>query len=182
MTARASCGDGSSTRGNCSGAPTRRLTLRGRMSTPLRTSSVPITATGTIGAPVSSASRPTPRLGLPSAPGRVRVPSGKITTQSPRSRIRRAVSIASRSPLPRSTGKAPSELSHQAGMRRVKSSRLATKYTGRWTSVPITNGSRNERWLAAMMTPPSRGMCSRPIRRMRKYSRKNGSRIARDSQ
>ena len=51
-------------------------------------------ATGTTGAPVCSARRPTPRRGCPSGPGRVRVPSGKITTQSPRSRIRRAVSIA----------------------------------------------------------------------------------------
>ena len=39
----------------------------------------------------------------------------------------------------------------------------------------MTNGSRNERWLAAMMTPPVRGMCSRPTRLMRKYTRQNGS-------
>ena len=37
-------------------------TLCGRMRQPLRIASVPITATGTTGAPVSSASRPTPRL------------------------------------------------------------------------------------------------------------------------
>ena len=51
-------------------------------------------ATGTIGAPVSSASRPTPRFGSPSGPGRTRVPSGKMPTAPPRSRITRAVSIA----------------------------------------------------------------------------------------
>ena len=92
------------------------------------------------------------------------------------------MSIASRSPLPRSTGNAPSELSHQASSRFVNSSRLATKYTGRRTSVPIMNGSRNERWFAAMMTPPVRGMCSRPMRAIRKYMRKNGSRTAREIQ
>ena len=54
------------------------------MRQPRRTSSVPITATGTTGAPVSSARRPTPRRGSPSGPGRTRVPSGKTTTQSPR--------------------------------------------------------------------------------------------------
>ena len=63
------------------------------MRQPLRIASVPITATGTTGAPVSSARRPTPRLGCPSAPGRVRVPSGKISTMSPRARIALAVLI-----------------------------------------------------------------------------------------
>ena len=58
---------------------------------------------GTTGAPVSSASRPTPRLGLPSEPRRMRVPSGKITTASPRS------SSAGRSPsTPRRTRRAGS--------------------------------------------------------------------------
>src|SRR6185295_10123050 len=66
------------------------------------------------GAPVSSARRPTPRLGRPSEPGRVRVPSGKISTESPRSRIALAVAIMSGSPAPRRTGKAPSELTNHA--------------------------------------------------------------------
>ncbi len=57
----------------------------------LRIDSVPITATGTTGAPLSSASRPTPRLARPSEPGRTRVPSGKISTMSPRPRIAFAV-------------------------------------------------------------------------------------------
>ena len=38
----------------------------------------------------------------------------------------------------------------------------------------MTNGSRNERWLAAKITGPSAGMCSRPIRLSRKYRWKNG--------
>ena len=83
------------------------------MNQPLRTASVPITATGTTGAPVSSASRPTPRFGRPSAPGRVRVPSGNMTTQSPRARIAFAVASMSWSPTPRWTGNAPSAFRNQ---------------------------------------------------------------------
>ena len=101
-------------------------------------------------------------------PGRVRVPSGKMTTTSPRSRIARAVIIASRSPCPRSTGNAPRELSSQAMNGLRKSSVLATKYVGRRSIIPMTNGSMNERWLAAMMSGPLAGMCSRPMRRIRK--------------
>ncbi len=95
VTAAASCAVASSTCGKRSGLPMRTRILRGRMRQPLRIASVPIIATGTTGAPVSSASRPTPRLGLPSAPGRMRVPSGKISTGSPRSRIAFAVSTMS---------------------------------------------------------------------------------------
>ena len=126
VTAAASCGDGDSTFGNVSGRPMRMRTLCGRMRQPLRTASVPITASGTIGAPVSSARRPSPRLGRPSAPGRIRVPSAKISTQSPRLRIARAVSSMSASAAPRRTGKAPSELRYQPKSRLRNSSSLAT--------------------------------------------------------
>ena len=61
--AAAPCGDGSAIRG---GSPRCRAPPSGRPGTP-----------------VSRASRPTPRLGVPSAPGRTRVPSGKISTMSP---------------------------------------------------------------------------------------------------
>ena len=44
----------------------------------------------------------------------MRVPSGKISTASPRARIAFAVSSMSASPWPRRTGKAPSELRNQA--------------------------------------------------------------------
>ena len=101
--------------------------MRGRIRQPLRMSSVPMIAIGTTGAPVSSASRPTPRLGLPSEPGRVRVPSGNISTISPRPRMILAVSIVSWSPAPRSTGNAPSAFSSQLSSRLyVNSSFLAT--------------------------------------------------------
>ena len=127
VTAPASAGEALSTVGNCSGRPARSLTLRGRIRHPRRMSSVPMIAIGTTGAPVSSASRPTPRLGLPSAPGRVRVPSGNISTISPRSRMILAVSIVSWSPAPRSTGKAPSASSSQLTTRLyANSSFLAT--------------------------------------------------------
>jgi hypothetical protein len=57
----------------------------------------------------------------------MRVPSGKIRTPSPRSRIARAVAIESSSALPRSIGKAPSELRSHACSRLANSSFLATK-------------------------------------------------------
>jgi hypothetical protein len=126
VTAAASCGDARSTRGKVSGWPTRMRTLCGRIRQPLRIASVPKIATGTTGAPVSSARRPTPRLGRPSAPGRTRVPSGKISTASPRARIALAVVTMSASPVPRSTGNAPSAFSHQPKRRCRNSSRLAT--------------------------------------------------------
>ena len=110
------------------------------------------------------------------------MPSGKITTTSPRSRISRAVAIASPSALPRSIGKAPSEFKNQAVSGLRNSSFLATKYTGRRTIVPMTNGSRNERWLAAMIIGPSCSTCSRPMRLMRKYRWKNGWKTARTIQ
>src|SRR3954447_25121898 len=46
----------------------------------------------------------------------------------------------------------------------------------------MTKGSRNDRWLAAMMNGPAAGMCSRPIRLSRQYRWKNGCRIARSPQ
>lgn len=134
VTAWASGRDGSSTVGKRNARPARTRTLCGRTRSPRRMFSVPMTATGRTGAPVSSARRPTPRRAGPSGPGRTRVPSGKMTTQSPRSRIARAVSMAPLSPVPRATGKAPSELMNQrSGF--VNSSCLATKYSGRRASV-----------------------------------------------
>ena len=128
-----------------------------------------MTATGTTGAPVSSARRPTPRLGRPSAPGRMRVPSGKISTMSPRARIARAVAIDSWSDAPRSIGNAPSALSsHETtGWTRRAPSSPRSRSAGA-PSRAITNGSRNERWFEAMIAGPVAGMCSRPMRLRRK--------------
>ena len=126
VTAAASGAVAWSTCGKFSGAPMRTRILCGRMRMPLRIASVPLIATGTTVAPVSSARRPTPRLGLPSAPGRVRVPSGKISTGSPRLRIAFAVSMKSASPAPRLTGNAPSEPRNQPSRRLWNSSSLAT--------------------------------------------------------
>ena len=158
-------GSRSSGRGKRSARPHRIDTRRGRMRQPLRMSSVPRIATGTIGAPVSSARRPTPRLGSPSGPGRTRVPSGKMPTAPPRSRITRAVSIAASSASPRRIGKAPSASRIQAFQRLSNSSIFATKCSGRPRQQPIMNGSEKLRWLAASSTGPSLGMCSRPMRR-----------------
>ena len=126
VTAAASGPVAVSTLGNFSGAPMRTRILCGRIRMPLRIASVPRIATGTTVAPVSSASRPTPRLGLASAPGRMRVPSGKISTGSPRSRIAFAVSMKSASAAPRRTGKAPSEHRNQPSGLNLNSSSLAT--------------------------------------------------------
>ena len=178
VTSRASEDEGDSTRGKVSGRPQRAATFTGRIRRPRRARSVPVTAIGTTGAPLSSASRPTPRFGVPSEPFRIRVPSGKITTASPRSSSSRAVSIMSSSLSPRRTGKAPSAFRIQACQRLLNSSFLATKWTGRRWQAPMMNGSRNERWLAASSTPPA-GMCSRPSRRRRKYTSIAGTRIAR---
>ena len=85
VTVAASAGEGSSARGKVIALPSRTLTLRGRMRQPRRTCSVPRTAAGITGAPVCSASRPTPRFGLAREPLRIRVPSGKMQTAPPRS-------------------------------------------------------------------------------------------------
>ena len=91
-------------RGKVSALPARTLTLRGRKTIPRRTWSEPWTATGSTAAPVSSARRPKPRLGLPSEPVRIRVPSGKMQIAPPRSSTRREVISVSSSDWPRRTG------------------------------------------------------------------------------
>jgi len=96
VTAAASAGVGSDRPG--SAAARRSESARGAADPPAAAHSLrPITATGTTGAPVCSASRQHP-VGRSERPGRVRVPSGNMQTQSPRSRIARAVSIARVSP------------------------------------------------------------------------------------
>ena len=101
--------------------------MTGLISQPLRACSLPVIAIGTTGLPLCSASRPTPRLGEPSEPLRIRVPSGKITTACPRSSSASAVAIDSSSDSPRRIGKAPMQLRNQPVKGLWKSSRLATK-------------------------------------------------------
>ena len=113
VTAAASCAAPPATRGKVSGRPARMRTLCGRMRQPLRIASVPMTADGDDRGARLQRQAADAALGRPSAPGRMRVPSGKIRTVSPRARIARAVSSISSSPLPRSTGNAPSALSNQ---------------------------------------------------------------------
>ena len=65
-------------------------------------------ATGTIGAPLSSARRPIPRRGFAeSSPVRERPPSAYMAIVSPRSSTVTAVMNASSSANPRRTGKTP---------------------------------------------------------------------------
>jgi hypothetical protein len=126
VTPAASAGETCPVTGKRIGGPNRRRTFRGRIRHPRRTSPVPVTATGTTGAPVSNASLPTPRRGAASGPLRILVPSGKMTTQSPRARSAFAVAIACSSPRPLSIGNAPSAPSSQACHLRSNSSRFAT--------------------------------------------------------
>ena len=177
VTVAASAGDGRSVRGKVIGLPARSFTLRGRIRQPRRTSSDPWTATGRTAAPVSSASRPTPRFGRPREPERIRVPSGKTTTVPPRSTISRAVSIAVSSDCPRRIGKAPSRESSQPIQRFSNSSTLARNCIRRrhGSSAPITNGSRKLRWLEATIIPPFIRACSRPTRWSRNQTSNAGT-------
>ena len=126
VTAPARWRDGDSTAGSAAAVRSARGPCAGGSASRGARARCRCTATGTTGAPVSSASRPTPRLGVPSDPGRTRVPSGKMRTQSPRPRMSRAVRIDSWSPAPRSTGNAPSAFRTQACQRVANSSFLAT--------------------------------------------------------
>ena len=177
VTVAARLGDGFSVCGNVIGVPARRRTLRGRMRQPRRTYSVPVTATGSTGAPVSSARRPTPRFGRASEPRRIRVPSGKITTVPPRWTASAAVSIAVSSDWPRRIGNAPSRLRIQPCQRFSNSSTLARNWIWRrqGRSAPITNGSRKLRWLDATIRPPLTRACSRPCRSSRNQIRNAGT-------
>ena len=104
--------------------------------------SVPVIAHGTIGAPASIASRPTPRRGSFSVAGsRWRVPSGNIASTRPFSRCSRAVSSASGSAVPRRTGNAPSPLSSRAVFLPSKSSVFAMKCRCRVVASPMKNES-----------------------------------------
>ncbi len=126
VTVAASAGEGLAVRGKVIARPKRSLTLRGRTLNPVRTCSVPWTATGTTAAPVSRARRPTPRRGAASDPERILVPSGKMQMVPPRSSTPRAVSIESSSDSPRRIGKAPRRDSTHPCQRFSNSSTLAT--------------------------------------------------------
>ena len=104
VTVAARAGEGWSVRGKVIGRPARSFTLRGLIRHPRRTCSLPTTATGTTAAPVSRASRPTPRFGSARDPARILVPSGNMQIAPPRSRIMRDVVIASSSASPRRIG------------------------------------------------------------------------------
>jgi hypothetical protein len=127
VTSPARNGDGSSTRGKVSGGPQRMCTFTGLIRQPFRARSEFVTAIGTTGLPLWSASRPTPRFGDASEPVRMRVPSGKITTASPRSSSARDVATDSSSEAPRLIGNAPRQLRIQPSSGFLKSSCLATK-------------------------------------------------------
>jgi len=99
---------GSATCSQRIGSPNWTVTLGNCPRRQLRTFAEPWIATGTIGAPVCSASLPMPGLGrCERLPSRERAPSQYIATTPPCSRIVRAVMNASSSRWPRRSGKTP---------------------------------------------------------------------------
>ena len=98
---------GSATRSNWIASPNCTVTLGNCSRFQLRTRSEPTSATGTTGAPDSSARRPMPGLASPSSPVRERPPSQYMTTMPPRARTAWAVANASSSRWPRRTGNTP---------------------------------------------------------------------------
>ena len=157
------------------GSPNATRTVRGRGSGPAKSFSVPVIAAGMSGAPVSSARRTAPRFGVPSSSGsRTRVPSGKSDSSSPCSRMIRAVSSASASDWPRSTGNAPS-LTRSFPLRPSKSSDLPMKRSGRFVAAARKNESKKLLWLGVMIAAPSSGTCSSPSIRRPHQMRMNGT-------
>ncbi len=124
-------------------------------------------ATGTIVAPVSSARRPMPGLARSaSEPSRERPPSQYIAIQPPRSRIVRAVIIASSSRLPRCTGNTPPCVyTHCIGLANIWD--LAMNCTLRLSAAPRKKWSMNEKWFGARITGPLAGTSSGLIGRSR---------------
>ena len=121
--------------------------------------------TGTIGAPVRSASTATPSRAAWSAPSRLRVPSGNTNRTWPSSRIRLAsrigLDVGRRSDRP--GGRRRGGPSSRRSASRTAPSCRATGSAGRASGMsyePSTTASRFEAWLAAMMTGPSRGIAS----------------------
>ena len=127
-----------------SGGPKVTRTLPGRGSARPRGSAAPLpeTYTGTTGAPLSTASIPTPgrpwRGGSPSTP---RVPSGNTRIARPSCSSASEAFSARMSEPSRRTGRALSaRISRpKSGMR--NSSSLARKKTGRGTEPPTSGGS-----------------------------------------
>ena len=99
--------EGFSTRSKRIGSPNCTVTFGNWSFFQLRTFALPAIAVGTTDAPVSRANRPTPGFGSPSRSVRDRPPSMYITITPPRLSTVRAVSNASSSRRPRSTGKTP---------------------------------------------------------------------------
>ena len=132
--------------------------------------SEPMMAVGTIGQPVSSASRAAPVCPLYSRPSGLRVPSMWIPNRCPSSIISRACSSAPSDLLPpeRSTGNTPTDVNHHFlnlpfNPLPSKYSALPMKCTMRGQVIGIKASSITARWLAAIIAPPSRGTLFSPL-------------------
>ena len=163
------------------GSPTttRTRARRGSRVPGRRASDAPTIATGTIGAPVVSATRAAPRChGRSAEPSTV--PWGKIATASPASRARATAATAATSPRRRSTGIAPSASRTRPTIRFDQSSLFARKRSGRSIEAPRKKGSESESWFATTITGPA-GIRSTPSARSRQTPRSTGVRTTRTS-
>jgi len=110
------------------------VTTPGRFTKALRGQSRPaLWATGTIGAPLATASQAPPTWYSRLSPGRTRVPSGNTTTQNPcsrRSRPRRAMLRSAAAPRERSIAIGLISASPQPKNGIHSSSRLSTSTCG----------------------------------------------------
>ena len=133
--------------------------------------SVPVMATGTMGAPPGRASTAEPGRAGCSARDAERVPSGNTSTARPARRWLRPARSAPRSADQRRTGKAPNAHSVQPTSGSSNSSRLAITRSLRGVQAQTSTGSTLVRWLATTIAGPSRGTrsaCSTSRREQRR--------------
>ena len=159
VTSAVSCGEGSGARGNVSGGPARTPTRCGRIRQPRRTASVPTIADGDHRRAGLEREPPDP---APRAAERARAACACPRGTSARSRRARGSPARSRTsrvarPAVDREGaeRAEQPATRRAGARTAPSWRRSGSGAG--SPSPITNGSRNERWLAARITGPVGG-------------------------
>ena len=145
----------------------RTVTVPGRLMKALRGHTSPaLCATGTIGAPLATASQAPPTWYSRLSPGRTRVPSGNTATQNPcsrRSRPRRAMLRSAAAPRERSIAIGLISASPQPKNGIHSSSRLSTST---WGGKMCWKASVSQAdWCFARITDGRDGRFSRPSTR-----------------
>ena len=119
--------------------------------------SLPPMPTGTIGTPARAATKAAPsKRGCTVGPD-WRVPSGNSTTGSPDRSASSQIRSASRSGVPRCTGKPPSELNRAPDQRYFHRLSLPMNRIRRRVRQPASRVSILERWTGAITYGPARG-------------------------